>query len=198
MVMAIDINGILEDTLLSLCQEKEFKDITVKDIREKSGISRTGFYNHFRDKNDLAQWIYYHRIQKSFQAEQIECMDNYYEALVDFYKCVQKYHYFLKSALKVSEQNCLKDYMYKHPFEWELQYHIQWYEKNIGEKPEIEELSFFTEYHSAGAVSMTIKWIQEDMPIPPEEMARRISYLKRIGFGKILNDSERNIKHPYE
>ena len=60
--MAIDIKGILADTLLELCKEKDYKNITVKDIRDKSGVSKTGFYNHFRDKNDLAQWIYYHNI----------------------------------------------------------------------------------------------------------------------------------------
>lgn len=196
--MAIDINNILADTFLSLCREKEYKDITVKDIRERSGISRTGFYNHFRDKNDLVQWIYYERIQTSFQKEKMSSVNNYYEALVFYYQKVQEYHFFLKSALKDNGQNCLRDYMYEHPYEWELQYHKNWYEENTGEEPEMEKLSFFTEYHSSGAVSMTIKWIQRDMPISPEEMARRISYLKRIGFGKILNDTEENFHHPYE
>ena len=196
--MAIDIKGILADTLLSLCREKEYKNITVKDIREKSGISRTGFYNHFRDKNDLAQWVYYHRIQTSFQLEKMEAADHYYEALVDYYRRIEKYHFFLKSALKEKEQNCLRDYMYEHPFEWELQYHILWYEKNRGEKPMMDELRFFTEYHSSGAVSMTIKWIENNMPIPPEEIARRITYLKRIGLAQILHDEDKNNEHPYE
>lgn len=196
--MAIDVKGILADTLLELCKEKDYKNITVKDIRDKSGVSKTGFYNHFRDKNDLAQWIYYHRIQTSFQKENFKPEENYYNALLDYYKRVEKYHYFLKTALKVSEQNCLKYYMYEHPFEWELQYHVWWYEKNFREKPIMDELAFFTEYHSSGAVSMTIKWIQNDMPFPPEEMARRIVYLKRCGFARILNDAEENSKHPYE
>lgn len=193
--MAIDIENILADTLLSLCHEKEYKDITIKDIRSKSGISRTGFYNHFRDKNDLAHWIYYHRVQTFFTKEPVE---NFYESLLIYYRRVQKYHYFLKSVLKVTEQNCLKDYMYEHPFQWELQYNIQWYQKNQGKKPVMDELRFFTEYHSMASVSMTIKWIQEDMPFPPEEMARRIAYLKKIGFAEILNDADENIEHPYK
>lgn len=153
--MAIDVKGILADTLLELCKEKDFKSITVKDIRDRSGVSKTGFYNHFRDKNDLAQWIYYHRIQTSFQKENFKPEGNYYNALLDYYKRVEKYHL-------------------------------------------MDELAFFTEYHSSGAVSMTIKWIQNDMPFPPEEMARRIVYLKRGGFARILNDAEENSKHPYE
>lgn len=77
--MAIDIENILADTLLSLCHEKEYKDITIKDIRSKSGISRTGFYNHFRDKNDLTHWIYCHRVQTFFTKESVE---NFYESLL--------------------------------------------------------------------------------------------------------------------
>ena len=196
--MAININEILADTLLDLCRKKEYKDITVKDIREQSGISRTGFYNHFRDKNDLAQWIYYYRIQTSFQVEQMNIMDRYYEALVDYYRRIKKYHFFLKSVLKETGQNCLRNYMYEHPFEWEFRYHIRWYEKNAGEKPLMEELRFFTEYHSFGAVSMTMKWIENNMPISPEEMAGRIAYLKKIGLAQVLHDNETNIQHPYE
>ena len=56
--MAINIKQIVADALLELCRTKELKAITIKDIREKTGISRQGFYNHFRDKDDLIHWIY--------------------------------------------------------------------------------------------------------------------------------------------
>lgn len=196
--MAIDIEGLLADTLLALCREKPFREITVKDIRDRSGISRTGFYNHFRDKNDLVQWVYYHRVQTPFQLSQMEAVDHYFEALVDYYNRVAAYHFFLKAALSVSGQNCLRDYLYAHPLEWELAYHVRWYEQNLGEAPDMEKLRFFTEYHSSGAASMTIKWIENDMPIPPEEMARRISYLKQLGLSQILHDEKEHAAHPYQ
>lgn len=196
--MAINIEELLADTLLALCREKPFREVTVKDIRERSGVSRTGFYNHFRDKNDLVQWIYYHRIQTPFQLIQIEEVDHYYDALVDYYKRVAAYHDFLKAALAVSGQNCLREYLYAHPLEWELAYHVRWCQKNIGEVPDMEKLIFFTEYHSSGAASMTIKWIENDMPISPEEIARRIAYLKQVGFAEILHDDSGHDRHPYK
>ena len=50
--------------------------------------------------------------------------------------------------------------MLEHPFEWDIRYHDQWYEKNAGEKPVMEELRFFTQYHSIASAGMTIEWIK--------------------------------------
>ena len=60
--MAINIKQIVADAMLDLCRTKELKAITIKDIREKTGVSRQGFYNHFKDKEDLIHWIYYDRV----------------------------------------------------------------------------------------------------------------------------------------
>ena len=46
--MAINIKQIVADAMLDLCRTKELKAITIKDIREKTGVSRQGFYNHSR------------------------------------------------------------------------------------------------------------------------------------------------------
>ena len=94
-------------------------------------------------------------------------------------------------------QNSLKNYMFEHPFQWDLQYHEKWYEKNAGEKPEMEELRFFTKYHSMASAGMTIEWIKEDMPVSPEIMAKRITNLRRIGLGELLKDTEDKEEHPY-
>lgn len=64
--MAINIKQIVADAMLDLCRTKELKAITIKDIREKTGISRQGFYNHFKDKDDLIHWIYYDRVLTNF------------------------------------------------------------------------------------------------------------------------------------
>lgn len=187
--MAIDIKNIVAEALLEICKTKDLASITIKDIREKTGISRQGFYNHFRDKNDLIHWIYYDRILTEFHS--VELDRDYYTDLKDYYQRAAEYHYFLKPAIRDSGQNCLKDYMFEHPFQWELQYHEKWYEKNNSEKPVMEEVRFFIKYHSLASAGMTIEWIREDMPVTPEQMARRITYLRKIGLGTILNGRDR-------
>jgi len=43
----------LGDALLTLMHEKPFDTITVQDVLDLAGVSRSTFYTHFRDKDDL-------------------------------------------------------------------------------------------------------------------------------------------------
>ena len=60
--LAIDVKALLADALLELCEQKPLSKISVSDIQAQSGVSRQAFYNHFRDKQDLIQYIYLNRI----------------------------------------------------------------------------------------------------------------------------------------
>ncbi|WP_342661867.1 TetR/AcrR family transcriptional regulator [Salinicoccus carnicancri] len=46
---------LITDSFISLSGEKEFKNITVKDITEKAMINRATFYYHFEDIYDLLE-----------------------------------------------------------------------------------------------------------------------------------------------
>jgi len=43
----------LGDALVALVHEKPFEEITVQQVLDRAGVSRTSFYAHFRDKDDL-------------------------------------------------------------------------------------------------------------------------------------------------
>src|ERR1700736_1492303 len=43
----------LGDALMELLVQKPFDDITGQDVLDRAGVSRSTFYSHFRDKNDL-------------------------------------------------------------------------------------------------------------------------------------------------
>lgn len=43
----------LGDALVELIREKPFDDITVQQILDRAGVSRSTFYEHYRDKHDL-------------------------------------------------------------------------------------------------------------------------------------------------
>ena len=43
----------LGDSLVELMHEKAFDDITVQHVLDRAGVSRTTFYTHYRDKEDL-------------------------------------------------------------------------------------------------------------------------------------------------
>src|SRR5437868_2657521 len=43
----------LGDALVALMQEKPFDAITVQEVLDRAGVSRSTFYVHYRDKDDL-------------------------------------------------------------------------------------------------------------------------------------------------
>ncbi|MGD0367757.1 MAG: TetR/AcrR family transcriptional regulator [Acidobacteriaceae bacterium] len=43
----------LGGALVQLMHEKPFDDITVQEVLDRAGVSRTTFYTHYRDKDDL-------------------------------------------------------------------------------------------------------------------------------------------------
>ena len=43
----------LGDALIALIQEKPFESVTVQEVLNRAGVSRSTFYQHFEDKNDL-------------------------------------------------------------------------------------------------------------------------------------------------
>jgi AcrR family transcriptional regulator len=43
----------LGDALITLMREKPFDAITIQDVLDLAGVSRSTFYTHFRDKDDL-------------------------------------------------------------------------------------------------------------------------------------------------
>lgn len=83
--MAVDMKKILADGLLDLCQKKDLRQVSIKEILTQTGVSRQTFYNHFLDKEDLICYIYDTRIIPEFDLNSAEV--SFYEALLaDFYR----------------------------------------------------------------------------------------------------------------
>ena len=49
----------LAESLKKLTARKDFQEISVGGIAAGCGLSRNTFYYHFRDKYDLANWIFH-------------------------------------------------------------------------------------------------------------------------------------------
>lgn len=48
---------LIMEAFMGLAIEKEFKDITIKDITERATVNRATFYYHFFDKHDLLEKV---------------------------------------------------------------------------------------------------------------------------------------------
>ena len=182
--MAINVKCIIATALLELCETKSLEALTVKQILEKSGVSRQTFYNHFIDKNDLIQYVYKEKIIPDFHDNNMNI--SFYDSLVIAFENMKKYHHFMKQACLMEGQNCLKDYIFNHCKEFDLKWHQELY----GDEPMPESLRFATEYHATASSSMTLSWILSDMPVSCEEISKMITEMRGIGMEQLFKNGK--------
>lgn len=182
--MAINVKELIVDGLLQLCLEIDLNHITIKDILNKTGVSRQTFYNHFLDKNDLIQYIYNNRIIVKFN--ELDNEFDFYHSLIESFNNMKKYKEFLKQACLLTDQNCLKDYIFNHCESFDLKWHQQLY----GHKPMPEALRFATIYHANASSSMTLSWVLSDMQIPVEEICTLIVKMRGLGMKELFKDGD--------
>lgn len=182
--MAIDVRVLIEDALLALCSEKPLYKISIADIQKKSGVSRQTFYNYFKDKNDLIQQIYLDRIIYDWRSADSD-MDYYEHTLAAFERFAQ-YHTFLKQALSMDGQNCLREFMVDYCKEFDL----KWHQHHYGAEPMPSALRFATEYHAIATISIAITWILSDMPSPPHAVVENITRMRDAGLSPLLYGGE--------
>lgn len=86
----------LGDALITLMHEKPFDAITVQDVLDLAGVSRSTFYTHFRDKDDLflshADDVFHHmanlltlRTEASERVAPVREMFSHVASLGEFY-----------------------------------------------------------------------------------------------------------------
>ena len=182
--MAINVKNIIASALLELCETKSLEALTVKQILEKSGVSRQTFYNHFIDKNDLIQYVYKEKIIPDFHDNNMNI--SFYDSLVIAFENMKKYHHFMKQACLMEGQNCLKDYIFNHCKEFDLKWHQELY----GDEPMPESLRFATEYHATASSSMTLSWILSDMPVSCEEISKMITEMRGIAMEQLFKNGK--------
>lgn len=182
--MAMDIKAMLANALIDLCASRNLTSLTVTDITSKLGMSRQTFYNHFKDKEDLIQWIYYSWILTPFH--DMNDLDAYQDGATQYYKAIAKYHRFMKQACSIKGQNCLADFMVS----WCIQNDVLLYERFTGMKPLPEDMKAAVEYHSIATMYSCIAWIMADMPVNAEKMAQRMAKLRDTNLGHYLFGEE--------
>lgn len=158
---------LLFDTFFELSQSKRLNDVTIADILEQSGVSRSTFYRHFTDKYDLMSQFYQEQIASLYQ-------QNYCKS--DSAWCIQK---------KVSYETAKLYYANKDYFanilahegqnsftEASINHGIKYY-SNLFKKGGWEELSpelmFAIEYHCIAATEMLNRWVRSGFQLNPED-----------------------------
>lgn len=182
--MAISMKQLLAQSLLTLCKTTPLTSITIQQLLDDTGISRQTFYNHFKDKQDLIQYIYDCFIIPNFH-QPTSTNINFYPALLTVLQNIKTYHYFMKQACSMEGQNNLTSYIYKHCETFDM----QWHQSLYGTQPMPDTLRFAIQYHANASTNMTLSWILSDMPVSCEELAQLLVQMRSLGMDILLTSN---------
>lgn len=174
------------EALKKLVKIKDFQKIRVIELCKYCGTERQTFYYHFKDKYDLAAWIFLKDMERSVRETdnllceaQLACLLHYLDRERAFYRKV-----FLEAS-----QNALNQYVY--------QYNVSntesMLQKLYGEQILDDDMRFAIRYHASAWVSCMAQFVMGELNFTPEALAAHIysnvpSPLSDVMQGALLFD----------
>ena len=167
-----DTEKLIQNTLLSLAQEKDIHKVTVRTICETAHINRSSFYLHYLDIHDL---IY--KMGLEMMTEIGEMMENS-DSVIDFFLVPEN---MTEMIAYVKEHRTFFDIYLTHYtaaasesfsllWEYAAKPYIQEHYGSIEEAEMWYHFSFF----KAGFISVLSEWIHRGCPETPEKLTEII------------------------
>lgn len=161
---------MLKDSLIELMTEKDFKNISVKDITERADLNRGTFYNHYTDTYDLLQ-----KMESDVLADFQDMIDNY---LCSFEKgslmpillpVIQYIEENVKIARILFENSASGDFVYR--FHQLISDNGSAIFKKQYPNTDAVTLSYFIEFITYGLTGVLRFWINNGMKESKEKIA---------------------------
>lgn len=173
-------------TLYEMLKETPFDEITVTSIIRACGISRSTFYYHFKDMNNLLEW----------------CMVTHFSKVLGKYKTYTTWpDGFLRILKEIyAEKDILLrvvDYVDRSTLEkalYEPVYHLLY--DVLTEKAEDYPVSedkkkFIADFYKYGFVGLVIGWIEGGFRQTPEQLSDDLSHLMHGTFQNALKEFQK-------
>lgn len=166
--------------LKELMATKRLKQITIKDITEKCGVSRNAFYYHFQDKYDLIYYIFY--------SETLPIIDIFsdptqsLEAFINLCRYMVKNKHFYMEIFQYVGQNSLSESLVELYAEL-MKINISTIYANIGYKLAEDELTILAKLEAYAYVGIIMEWVKGGMQESYIECFENLKHIKsRLTF----------------
>lgn len=159
----------LRDALMALIVEQGYDSITIQDITNRANVARATFYLHFKDKDDLmfsGMKLIYDQLADSINANSDNLDD--FASPQDFLHVAQYADFY---AAMLSPRGSMGFLVRTRAYLQELTEPMLERLLPPNVTPRIP-LSLMAAYCAGIQISLIWWWVENRMPIPPEEMGR--------------------------
>lgn len=172
------------ESLIDLMQIKKIDDISISEISENAEISRRTFYRNFTSKEDVLDGYFeviFADIREKIDGlgDGIDCISS---LRIIFRLCYEHKDFFFA----LSKSNMLGFMLQK----WNTALPIlhSLFIDRIKKFPQTKDaktLEYLLAFNVGGTFNMVLKWIDEGMLIPPDEMA---DIVENFAFGTLIDN----------
>jgi len=173
----------LWEALIALIQEKDYSGITIQDIADRANVNRVTFYLHYRDKQDLlvksVEVIFEELAAKTapLTGEAFR-LDVPPEGMTLVYRYIAENAGFFRIILGENGIPFVVDRFRRYLAGLTMQrFRMVMPPENPGRIP----LEIVAEYAAGSIIGLITWWLENDMPIPPEEFAHQTLLLTAHG-----------------
>lgn len=156
---------LFADTLEDMMRTKPLQQIRVKDLCQKCGAERQSFYYHFKDKYDLAAWIFMQDYQAALTDENGVYSEEHVARIL---RKMREKGAFYKKAFADRSQNAVRQYIVEYFTKLGEDRIVQ----ELGEEALTTDARFFVRGHSFACLGHTLEWLNGKSDYTPEEFAR--------------------------
>lgn len=172
----------LQDAMLQLLEEKHHKTITVQDVVDVADLGRTTFYLHYKDINDLLS----------------SCLEQIVNQMAEHFKPL--------SHAEFGHNPVIREKVFQHVQErralfWQLlgdegvaevihrfrRFNAKRLEEHLREQGAAlaladNDIQLISNYLAGAMLTTIIWWLENDMPLSPEQMANQVHRLTSTVF----------------
>ena len=168
------IENVMANSFKTLAIKKPIEKITIKEITDLTGVIRPTFYNHFQDKYELLEWIIKTDVVNPAMEKFMK--GDFKSGVVGFLENFRREKEFYRACALYSGQNSFEDILGK-----EIRDIIFFFVDSgaIKDKLWYKWLTpvMVVDFFSTPVADSIIKWINNGMTLPPEEIWECFVYL---------------------
>lgn len=174
---------LLAQSLEELLVQENLRRIGVSRLCEYCGISRKSFYYHFRDKEDLINWIFLRDLRAlGLELEQDSDGEVLWENLERMCICFRQKQGFYRKVLPMKEPNAPQEYLRQYLWP-EVQAYLSC---KVGAQIDPICVDFFAE----GVVSTIQRWLTDRNGVSPQRFVSVMKGLTDTAAAYILEQME--------
>ncbi len=156
----------IADTFVKLCGSHAVREVTVTQIIDACGISRQTFYNHFKDKYDIIEYVF-DRIASQATAAVYRGEGYLENAIKEMLYVFQNNREYYSTVARMQGQNSFREFF----SEYTNTFYSSVLERLLGKDALTFDIRYMIRYNAYGISHMVVDYMLSGMKEDPEVIA---------------------------